>query len=94
MRLLKVGQVFVVSDHSHRMAHPLKIVFPLSESMDHSKEFMVKNIIVAFCGRESFREEGTRMQVSIKVCLHKDCPSDCEEGIGHDCEWFGNVRES
>ena len=94
MRLLKVGQVFVVSDHSHRVACPLKIVFPLGESMDHSKEFAVKNIIVAFCGRESFGEEGTSVQVSVKVCLHKDCPSGCEGGINHDCEWFGGVRES
>ena len=86
MRLLKVGQVFVVSDHSYRMAHPLEIVFPLSESMDHSEEFMVKNIIVVFCGRESFGEEGIRVQVSIKVCLYKDCPSGCEGGISHDYE--------
>ena len=94
MRLLKVGQVFVVSDHSHRMACPLEIVFPLGESMDYSEEFMVKNIIVVFCGRESFGEEGTRVQVSVKVCLHEDCPSGCEQGIGHDHEWFDGVRES
>ena len=84
MRLLKVGQVFVVGDHSYRMACPLEIVFPLGESVDHSKEFAVKNVIVALCSRKSFGEEGTRVQVSIKVCLHKDCPSGCEGGIGHD----------
>ena len=55
MRLLKVGQVFVVSDHNHRVAHPLKIVFPLSESMDHGKKFTVKNIIVVFCSGEFWR---------------------------------------
>ena len=78
MRLLKVGQVFVVSDHSYRMAHPLEIVFPLSESMDHSEEFMVKNVVVVFCSGKIFGEEGTRVQVSIKVCLHEDCPSGYE----------------
>ena len=63
MRLLKVGQVFVVSDHYLRVACPLEIVFPLGESMDHSEEFMVKNIIAVFCDRESFGEEGIRVQV-------------------------------
>ena len=94
MRLLKVGQIFVVSDHSHRVAHPLEVVFSLSESMDYGKELAVKNVIVALCGGESFGEKGARVQVSIKVCLHKDCPSGCEGGISHDCEGFGGVGES
>ena len=54
MGLLKVGQIFVVSDHSYRVAHSLEIVFSLGESMDHSKEFMVENVVVAFCSRKSF----------------------------------------
>ena len=91
MRLLKVGQVFVVSDHSYRVACPLEIVFPFSESMDHSKEFMVRNVVVMLCSRKSFGEEGTGVQVSIKVCLHKDCPSGCEGGIGHNCEGFNGI---
>ena len=94
MRLLKVGQVFVISDHCHRVACPLEIVFPLGESMDHSKEFVVKNVVVAFSSEKSFEEEGTRVQVSIKVCLHEDCPSGCERGIGHDYEGFGGIWES
>ena len=91
MRLLKVGQVFVVSDHSYRVACPLEIVFPLSESMDHGKELMVKNVIVVLCSGKSFGEEGTGVQVSIKVCLYEDCPSGCEGGIGHDHEEFSGV---
>ena len=84
----------MVGDHSYKVACSLKIVFPFGKSMDHSKEFSVKDVIVAFGGRKSFGEEGTGVQVSIKVCLHKDCPSDCEGGIGHDCEGFGGVWES
>ena len=94
MRLLKVGQVFVVSDHSYRVAHPLEIVFPLSESMDHGKELTVKNVIVVLYSGKSFGEEGTRVQVSIKVCLHEDYPSGCKGGIGHDCEGLSGVWES
>ena len=94
MRLLKVGQVFVVSDHSYKVACSLEIVFPLSESVDHGKELAVKNIIVVFCSGKSFGEEGTRVQVSIKVCLHKDCPSGYEGGIGHDHEGFSGVWKS
>ena len=88
MRLLKVGQGFVVSDYSYKVACPLEIVFPLNESIGHSKELAVKNVIVALCSGKSLGKEGTRMQVSIKVCLHEDCPSGCEGGIGHDCKGF------
>ena len=94
MRLLKVEQVLMVSDHSYRMACPLEIVFPFSESVDHSKEFTVKNVVVMLCSGKSFGEEGTRVQVFIKICLHKDCPSGCEGGIGHDHEGFSGVWES
>ena len=94
MRLLKVGQVFVVSDHSYRVACPLEIVFPFGESVDHGKEFTVKNVVVTLWSEKSFGEEGTRVQVSIKVCLHKDCPSGCEGSIGHDCKEFSGVWES
>ena len=59
--LLKIGQVLVVSDHSHRVACFLEIVFPFGKSMDHSKEFTVKDVIVTFCSGKSFGEEGTRV---------------------------------
>ena len=94
MWLLKIEQVLVVSDHSYRMACSLKIVFPFGKGMDHSKEFSVKDVVVPFCSRKSFGEEDTGVQVSIKVCLHKNCPSGCEGGVGHDHEGFSGVRES
>ena len=77
MWLFKIGQVLVVSDHSYRVACSLKIVFLFGKGMDHSKEFLVKDVIVVFSGRKSFGEEGTGVQVSIKFCLHKNCPSGC-----------------
>ena len=40
----------MVSDHSHKIACSLEIVFPFSESMDYGKEFLVKDVVVAFCG--------------------------------------------
>ena len=39
----------MISDHSHRMAHSLEVVFPFSESMDYGKEFSAEDIVVAFC---------------------------------------------
>ena len=39
----------------------LKIVFPLRESKNDGKEFMVINIIVVLGEGECFREVGTRM---------------------------------
>ena len=58
MRLLKVGQVFVVSNHSHRMARSLEIVFLFGESMDDGKEFLVENITVTFCSQKDFGKKG------------------------------------
>ena len=58
MRLFKIGQVFVVSDHSHRVACPLAIVLPLNEDMYYSKELLIKDVIVPFYNRKSFGEEG------------------------------------
>ena len=84
----------MVSDHSYRVACSLEIVFPFSKGMDHSKEFLVKDVIVTFCSGKSFGEEGTGMQFPIKVCLHKNCPSGCEGGVGHDREGFSGVWES
>ena len=94
MWLLKIGQVLVVSDHSYGVACSLEIVFPFSESMDHSKELSVQDVIVSFCSGKGFEEEGTGVQVFIEVCLHENCPSGYEIGIGHDCEGFSGVWES
>ena len=94
MWLLKIGQVFVISDHNYGVACSLEIVFPFSKSMDHSKELSVKDVIVSFCSGKGFGKEGTGAQVSIEVCLHKNHPSGCERGISHDCEGFSGVWES
>ena len=93
MGLFKVRQVFVVSDHSYKVACPLEIVLPLSKSMYYGEELLGEDVIVLFCSGKSFGEKGIGVQVSIKVCLHKDCPGGCEEGIGHDSEGFAGVRE-
>ena len=84
----------MVNDHSYRVACSLEIVFPFGKGMDHSKVFLVKDVIVSFCSGKSFGEEGTGVQVSIKVSLHENCPSGCERGVGHNCEGFSGVWES
>ena len=62
MGLFKVGYIFVVSDHSYRVAYyPLKIVLPFSESVYYSEELSIKDIIVPFCSRKGFGEESTRV---------------------------------
>ena len=83
----------MVSDHSYRVACFLEIVFLFNETMYYDKELSVKDIVVPFYSRKSFGEKGIGVQVSIKVCLHKDCPSGCEGGLGHDGEGFGGVQE-
>ena len=65
-----------------------------SQHMDHSKELLVKDVIVSFCSGKGFGEEGTGVQVSIEVCLHKNCPGGCERGVSHDHEGFSGVWES
>ena len=59
MWLLKIGQVLVVSDHRYRVTCSLEIVFPFSESVDHSKEFSVEDVVISFCSGKGFGEEGT-----------------------------------
>ena len=93
MRLFEIEQVFVVNDHSYRVAHSLEVVFPFGESMYYSKEFLVKDIVVPFCSGKSFGEKDIGVQISIKVCLHKDHSNGCEGGISHDSEGFGGVGE-
>ena len=84
----------MVSDHSYRVACSLEIVFPFSKRMDHGKKFPVKDVVVSFCSRKGFGEEGTGVQVSIEVCLHKNHPGGCERDISHDHEGFNGVWES
>ena len=35
----------MVSDHDHRVACFLEVVFPFSESMDYGKELLVKDVV-------------------------------------------------
>ena len=59
MWLFKIGQVLVVSDHHYRVACSLEVVFSFGKGMDHSKEFSIEDVVVIFCSRKSFGEEGT-----------------------------------
>ena len=60
-RVLYIRKIFVVSNDGNRERGALKIVFPLRESKNDCKEFVVINIIVAFSEGECFREVSTRM---------------------------------
>ena len=60
-RVLYIRKIFVVSNDGNRERGALKIVFPLRESKNDCKEFVVINIIVAFGEGECFREVSTKM---------------------------------
>ena len=47
MRVLEIGQVFMISEDGDRMRSPLQILFPFSKSEDNSKEFLIIDVIVA-----------------------------------------------
>ena len=60
-RILYIKKIFVVGNDGNGERGALKIVFPLRESKNDGKEFMVINIIVVLGEGECFREVGTRM---------------------------------
>ena len=60
-RILYIRKIFVVGNDGNGERDALKIVFPLRETKNDSKELTVINIIVALGEGECFREVGTRM---------------------------------
>ena len=61
MRVLYIRKIFVVGNNGNGERDALKIMFPLRQSKNDCKEFMVINIIVAFGKGERVREVSTRM---------------------------------
>ena len=52
----------------------MEIVYPFSESMDYSKEFSVKNVIVALCSQNGFGEEGAGVWFPLKSACIRTAP--------------------
>ena len=83
----------MISDDGDSKRSSLKIVFPLGESKDDRKQFLVVNIIVSFSEGECFGEVGTGMKVIIDILLHKNGSCCKERGIGHEGEGSRDVRD-
>ena len=86
-------EIFMIGDDGDGKRSSLKIVFPLRESKDGHKQFLVINIIVSFGEGECFGEVGTGMKVTIDILLHKNSSCCKEKGIDHEGEGSRGVRD-
>ena len=83
----------MISDNSDWMGGASKVLLPLVQSQDNSKEFLVINIIVSFSWCEGFGEVSTGVMVSIVISLHKYCSSSKEGDICHNDEGTGDIGD-
>ena len=70
-----------------------KVLSPLVQSQDDSKEFSVINIIVSFSQCKGFGEVSTGVMVSIVISLQKYSSGSKEGGICHNREGTGDIRD-
>ena len=89
----KVGEVFVISEDLYGEWEPVEVVSPGFQGTNDSKEFSVVDVIVPFCRREILEEIGTRVPVTIGVCLEEDGSRGVFGGIGCNGEGGGKVGE-
>ena len=73
----------MIGDEGDGKRSSLEVVFPLSESKDDCKQFLVINIVVLFGEGEHFGEVGTGMKVAIDILLHKNGSCYKEKGVSH-----------
>ena len=68
-----------------------KIMPPLLQGLDDSKEFPIINVIVSLSGREGGRVISAGMEISIGVLLHEYSSRGSKGGIHHDKEGFSGI---
>ena len=90
LRLVEVGQVFMVGENLNWERGALKIVVPGVKTMDDSKEFSVVDVIVSFSGGERLGEVGAGVTVPISISFQKDSSRGVLGGI---CSDGKGVRE-
>ena len=83
----------MISDNSDWMGGASKVLLPLVQSQDDSKEFSVIDIIVSFGWCEGFGEVSTGVMVSIVICLHKYSSGSKEGGVCHNGEGTGDIGD-
>ena len=71
----------------------LKVMLPMVESMDDSKQFMVVDVTVLFCRGKSLGKVSTRMEVTVFILLHENLTTGQERSICHDDKGAMNIRE-
>ena len=64
VRVLEVGQVFMVSEDGNRMWGVLQVLFPFIQSEDDGKKLLIIDIIVLFHCREGLGEVCAWMKVT------------------------------
>ena len=83
----------MISDNSDWMGGASKVLLPLVQSQDDSKEFLVINIIVSFSWCKGFGEVSAGVMVSIVISLQKYSSSSEEGGVCHNGEGTGDIRD-
>ena len=64
-------QQFVIYKNLYREGGSKEILSPLFEVADHSQQLLIKDIVVAFNGREDLGEVITWVHISIHAVLHQ-----------------------
>ena len=94
MRVLYIGEVFVVSNDGDQMGGSLNVLFPFFQCKDYGKKFAIIDVIVAFSGDKCLGEIGAWMGVTIEIVLEEDGCSGKERSIGHDGERTSNIWDA
>ena len=83
----------MIGDNSDRMGGASKVLSPLIQSQDDSKEFLVINIIVLFSQCKGFGEVSAGVMVSIVISLHKYSSGSEEGGVCHNSEGTSDIGD-
>ena len=83
----------MIGDNSDWMGGSSKVLSPLVQSQDDSKEFSVINIIVLFSQCKGFGDVSAGVMVSIVISLQKYSSSSEEGGVCHNGEGTGDIRD-
>ena len=84
----------MVGDDGDRMGGPLDILFPFFQCEDHSKEFLIIDVIILFGRDKHLGKIGARVEITIEIILKEDSSSSKEGSIGHDGKRMSNVQDA
>ena len=94
VRILQIGQAFMVSENRDRMRSSLQVLFLFHKGKNDSQELLVIDVIVLFYSREGLGEVSAGMKVARGIRLHQDCTSCKEGGICHERKGARDVQDT